>query len=101
MGISSALNNAASGLGRLVAAGRHHRQQRGERDDAGYARRTTELSSLTAGGDGRGVKVAGTYRAENAFLTAERRGMDAPRGHRHALGRLRADHGGGRRARGR
>src|SRR5690606_30874891 len=46
----------------------------------GFGRRVTELSSLTLGGHGSGVVASGTSRTENAFLTAERRGMDAALG---------------------
>jgi flagellar hook-associated protein 1 FlgK len=80
MGISSALNNAASGLAASSRLADTIANNVANAMTVGYARRTTELSSLTAGGYGSGVKVTGTYRAENAFLTAERRAMDASLG---------------------
>jgi flagellar hook-associated protein 1 len=43
----------------------------------GFAKRTTELSSLTLSGYGSGVRINGTFRAESALLTAERRLMAA------------------------
>ena len=66
----------------------------------GYGKRTTELSSLSLGGYGSGVRVIGTSRAENAApdLRAPRHGR-GPRRHRHPLGRLRAADVGDRRAR--
>ena len=80
MGISSALNNAASGLAASSRLADTIANNVANAMTVGYARRTTELSSLTAGGYGSGVKVTGTYRAENAFLTAERRALDASLG---------------------
>lgn len=82
MGISSALNNAASGLAASARLADTIANNVSNAMTVGYAKRTTELSSLTAGGYGSGVKVTGTYRAENAFLTAERRALDASLGAR-------------------
>ena len=99
MSISSALNNAASGLAASSRLADTIANNVANAMTVGYARRTTELSSLTARRLRLGVKVTGTYRAENAFLTAERRAHGRlPRRDRHRLGHLRADHGGGRRA---
>ncbi|HRO10326.1 flagellar hook-associated protein FlgK [Amaricoccus sp.] len=80
MGISSALNNAASGLAASSRLADTISNNVANAMTVGYARRTTELSSLTAGGYGSGVKVTGTYRAENAYLTSERRALDAQTG---------------------
>lgn len=77
MGISNALNNAYTGL---VGASRLADTVSNNVANAmtpGFGRRVTELSSLALGGYGSGVRVTGTYRTENAFLTAERRTMDA------------------------
>jgi flagellar hook-associated protein 1 FlgK len=77
MGISNALNNAYTGL---VGAARLADTVSNNVANAmtpGFGRRVTELSSLALGGHGSGVRVTGTYRTENAFVTAERRGMDA------------------------
>ena len=80
MSISNALSNAGSGL---VASSRLADTISNNVANAltpGYGRRVTELSSLSLGGYGSGVRVTGTARTENAFLTAERRGMDAALG---------------------
>lgn len=77
MGISNALNNAYTGL---VGASRLADTVSNNVANAmtpGFGRRVTELSSLALGGYGSGVRVTGTYRTENAYLTAERRGMTA------------------------
>ena len=65
----------------LVPSGGHHLQQRRQRADAGL--RQAGDRAVVAGAraaTGRGVRVTGTARTENAFLTAERRGMDAALG---------------------
>jgi len=80
MGISSALNNAAVGLGASARLADTIANNVANAMTPGFGKRTTELSSLTLGGHGSGVRVVGTSRAENAFLTAERRGMDAALG---------------------
>lgn len=80
MGISNALNNAHTGL---VGASRLADTISNNVANAltpGFGRRVTELSSLALGGHGSGVRVAGTSRTENPFLTAERRAMDAALG---------------------
>ncbi|MBP7003741.1 flagellar hook-associated protein FlgK [Amaricoccus sp.] len=80
MGISNALNNAYTGL---VGASRLADTVSNNVANAmtpGFGRRVTELSSLALGGYGSGVRVTGTYRTENAFVTAERRAMDAATG---------------------
>ena len=59
MGISSALNNAASGLAASSRLADTIANNVANAMTVGYARRTTELSSLTAGGYGSGVKVTG------------------------------------------
>lgn len=77
MSISNALNNAYTGL---VGASRLADTVANNTANAmtpGFGRRVTELSSLALGGYGSGVRVTGTYRTENAFVTAERRGMTA------------------------
>ncbi len=80
MNISSALSNAASGLSATARLADTISNNVANAMTPGFARRTTELSSLSLGGFGSGVRVAGTGRAENAFLTAERRGVDAAAG---------------------
>jgi flagellar hook-associated protein 1 FlgK len=78
--ISSALNNAASGLAASSRLADTISNNVANAMTPGFGKRTTELSSLTLGGFGSGVRVAGTSRAENAYLTSERRGMDASLG---------------------
>jgi flagellar hook-associated protein 1 FlgK len=80
MGISNALNNAAVGLGASARLADTIANNVANAMTPGFGKRTTELSSLTLGGYGQGVRVVGTSRAENPFLTAERRGMDAALG---------------------
>ena len=80
MGISSALNNAAAGLGASARLADTIANNVANAMTPGFGKRATELSSLTLGGYGSGVRVVGTSRAENPFLTAERRGMDAALG---------------------
>jgi flagellar hook-associated protein 1 FlgK len=80
MSISGALNNAAAGLAASARLADTISQNVANAMTPGFAKRTTELSSLTLGGYGSGVRVAGTTRAENPYLTAERRGMDAALG---------------------
>ena len=80
MSISSALNNAASGLAASTRLADTISNNVANAMTPGFGKRTTELSSLTLGGHGSGVRVAGTSRAENAYLTSERRGMDAALG---------------------
>jgi flagellar hook-associated protein 1 FlgK len=80
MGISSALNNASVGLGASARLADTIANNVANAMTPGFGKRATELSSLTLGGHGSGVRVVGTSRAENPFLTAERRGMDAALG---------------------
>lgn len=80
MSISGALSNAASGLAASARLADTISNNVANAMTPGFAKRTTELSSLALGGYGSGVRVAGTGRAENPFLTAERRGMDAALG---------------------
>lgn len=80
MGISNALNNAASGLAASARLADTISNNVANAMTPGFGRRATELSSLSLGGYGSGVRVAGTTRAEDPFLTAERRGMDAALG---------------------
>ncbi len=80
MSISNALNNAASGL---ASSGRLADTVSNNVANAmtpGFGRRVTELSSVVLGGHGSGVRVVGTARTEDAFLTAQRRAMDAALG---------------------
>ena len=80
MSISNALHNAASGLAASSRLADTISNNVANAMTEGYAKRSTELSSLTLGGYGTGVRVVGTTRAENVHLTAERRGMDAALG---------------------
>ncbi len=80
MSISGALNNAASGLAASARLADTISNNVANALTPGFGRRTTELSSLALGGYGSGVRVTGTSRAENPFLTSERRGMDAALG---------------------
>ena len=80
MSISGALNNAASGLAASARLADTIANNVANAMTPGFGKRATELSSLSLGGYGSGVRVAGTSRAENPFLTAERRGMDAALG---------------------
>lgn len=80
MSISSALNNAASGLAAQSRLAETLSNNVANALTPGYARRTTELSSVAHGGYGQGVAIGITTRAENGPLTAERRAMDAALG---------------------
>ena len=80
MSISGALNNAASGLAASARLADTIANNVANAMTPGFGKRTTELSSLSLGGYGSGVRVSGNSRAENPFLTAERRGMDAALG---------------------
>lgn len=77
MGISNAMNNAASGLranSRLIDTISNNVANE---LTPGYARRVTELSSATINGYGSGVVALATTRVEDALLTSERRVGDA------------------------
>lgn len=80
MGISSALSNAASGLAASARLADTISNNVANAMTDGFARRSTEITSLTLGGYGAGVRIGATTRAENTYLTAERRGMDAALG---------------------
>ncbi len=80
MSISSALNNAASGLAASSRLAETISTNVANAMTPGFGKRTTELSSLSLGGYGSGVRVVGTSRTESAYLTSERRGMDASLG---------------------
>lgn len=80
MSISSALNNAASGLAAQSRLAETVSNNVANALTPGYARRTTELSSVSLNGYGQGVAVTSTRRSENAVLTSERRAMDAALG---------------------
>lgn len=80
MSISSAFISATSGLranSRLVDT---VAKNVSNALTPGYARRSTELTSTFFGGQGAGVGVVGTSRAENAQITAGRRSADASLG---------------------
>lgn len=80
MSIASAFNSAASGLranSRLVDT---VAKNVSNALTPGYARRTTEVTSTFFGGQGGGVGVVGTTRAESPHVTAERRASDATLG---------------------
>jgi len=80
MSISSALNNAASGLAASARLADTISNNVANAMTEGFGRRTTEISSLSLGGYGSGARIGVTTRAENPYLTAERRGMDAALG---------------------
>jgi flagellar hook-associated protein 1 FlgK len=80
MSISGALNNAASGLAASARLADTIANNVANAMTPGFGKRATELSSLSLGGHGSGVRVVGTSRAENPYLTSERRGMDAALG---------------------
>lgn len=86
MGLSSALNNAFSGL---TAASRSADQVSNNLANAmtdGYAQRELKLSSVTLDGWGSGVRVTDVERATNKIATAARR--DAASARSDALQRL-------------
>jgi flagellar hook-associated protein 1 FlgK len=80
MGITSALNNAASGLAASARLADTISNNVANAMTDGFGRRTTEITSLSLGGYGSGARIGTTTRAENPYLTAERRGMDAALG---------------------
>nr|MBA3324535.1 flagellar hook-associated protein FlgK [Paracoccaceae bacterium] len=80
MSISGALNNAATGLSASARLADTISNNVANAMTPGFGRRVTELSSLSLGGYGSGVRVAGTARTDNPFVTAERRAMDAALG---------------------
>jgi flagellar hook-associated protein 1 FlgK len=86
MSLSTALSNAGTGLTGSSRLADTVSNNVANALSEGFARRTTELSSLALGGYGSGVRVVGTYRAENALATAERRSMDAAAAAAETLG---------------
>ena len=65
MGISSALNNAASGLAASARLADTISNNVANAMTEGFGRRTTEITSLSLGGYGSGARVGGTTRAES------------------------------------
>ena len=77
MSITSALNNATSGLSVSARLADTISNNVANALTEGYGRRTTEVTSLSLGGYGSGARVAATTRAESQFLTSTRRTADA------------------------
>jgi flagellar hook-associated protein 1 len=77
MSIAGAFNSAGTGLTASARLAETVSNNVANAMTPGYARRTTELSSLALGGFGVGVRVTGTFRAEDVHVTAERRLMQA------------------------
>jgi flagellar hook-associated protein 1 len=77
MSISSAIYNAGSGLGAAARLADTISNNVSNALTPGYARRVTDLTSLSLNGYGSGVRIGSTVRAENPYLTVERRAMDA------------------------
>ena len=77
MSITSALNNATSGLSVSARLADTISNNVANALTEGYGRRTTEVTSLSLGGYGSGARVTATTRAESQFLTATRRTADA------------------------
>lgn len=73
MSISSAFNSATSGLKATSKLASTISSNVSNALTAGYAKRTTALSSVTAGGTGSGVQIGATTRTESPYLTSERR----------------------------
>jgi len=67
MSITSALHNATSGLHVSARLADTISNNVANALTDGYAKRTTEVSSLTSGGYGSGARVVGTTRTESAF----------------------------------
>jgi flagellar hook-associated protein 1 len=80
MSLSTALTNASTGLAGSSRLADTISNNVANAMTPGFGRRTTELTSLTLGGYGSGVRVLGTWRAENPLLTSERRAADAALG---------------------
>lgn len=80
MSLSTALTNASTGLAGSSRLADTISNNVANAMTPGFGRRTTELTSLTLGGYGSGVRVLGTFRAANPLLTAERRAADAALG---------------------
>lgn len=77
MSISSAFNSATSGLKATSKLASTISSNVSNALTAGYAKRTTALSSVIAGGTGAGVRIGATTRTESAYLTGERRQAEA------------------------
>jgi flagellar hook-associated protein 1 len=89
MSIASAFNSAGTGLSANARLADTISNNVANAMTPGYARRTTELSSLALAGFGVGVRVSGTYRAENVHVTTERRLMQAASASAATLGEAR------------
>lgn len=77
MSISSALNNAISGLTTNARMAEITSSNLSNALTEGYARREVELASSSLGGVGGGVRVAGIVRVTDPILIADRRNADA------------------------
>jgi flagellar hook-associated protein 1 len=77
MSIASAFHSAGSGLTATARLADTVSTNVANALTPGYARRSTELTSLALGGYGGGVRAATTVRAEATLLTAERRQIAA------------------------
>ena len=77
MSISNAFNNAASGLKATSRLASTISNNVSNALTTGYAKRTTSLGSVSAGGVGTGVAIGATTRTESVYLTTERRLADA------------------------
>lgn len=80
MSINNALNNAVAGLTVTSRLADTVSNNVANAMTPGFGRRVTEPTSLAIGGYGSGVRAGETVRTENAYLTAERRAMDASLG---------------------
>jgi flagellar hook-associated protein 1 FlgK len=80
MSISSAIYNAGSGLGAAARLADTISNNVSNALTPGYARRVTDLTSLSLNGYGSGVRIGSVVRAENTYMTVERRAMDASLG---------------------
>ncbi|MGD9917156.1 MAG: flagellar hook-associated protein FlgK [Paenirhodobacter sp.] len=77
MSMSSALNNAVSGLTASSRMAEIISSNTANAMTEGYARRELSLSSETLGGDGGGVRILGVNRVVNESLLQDRRIADA------------------------
>ena len=77
MSMSSALNNAVSGLTASSRMAEIISSNTANAMTQGYARRELSLSSETLGGDGGGVRILGVNRVVNESLLQDRRIADA------------------------
>ncbi|MBP1805091.1 flagellar hook-associated protein FlgK [Rubellimicrobium aerolatum] len=76
MSLSTAFGNALSGLGAASRMSEVVASNLANALTEGYARRSVELSSLSVGGRGMGVRVDGIARHVNTALLAERRSAE-------------------------